>query len=426
MADDDLLPASIWSLPRGEVDPPPNAPRHVLPCHLLPWEDFERLCLDLALNEGLPHGGRRFGTPGQAQDGIDVFVRGDGGRYVLYQCKRVETVTGTLIREAVEAIRAGRWWPRAQRIVICVSIPALDTKAQLAVEEIDRLHVGADGSTRIDYREGRYFEMLVSSDALADELLVTLGQQPDRRVGLGELPRRAWVHEHSDGDPILDGSRRAGAISTATVVLFRPRPGAPFHTLLVPRSRDVATHRFQAHVAPSGIFAPDDEEPAPSARASILREYAEELFDRTEHQEQAAGHLNVTELSEVRRLQDALDAGRAELLYTGVSVNLLSLRPEICTLLLVHDPDWWADERRPAEAAGQPMKLAWEYAVGDTMGALPDGRNFIGMLPFDDAREPLPRGDQLDPEWLVPNAAAALALALPVARSRLAGRAGGA
>jgi hypothetical protein len=54
-------------------------------------------------------------------------------------------------------------------------------------------------------------------------------------------------------------------------------------------------------------------------------------------------------------LLEAIDSGKCALTTTGVVVNQLNFRPEICMLLLVRDPDWW-------EAESSMMQLNWEYA----------------------------------------------------------------
>ncbi|ALG08099.1 hypothetical protein AOZ06_15280 [Kibdelosporangium phytohabitans] len=56
---------------------------------------------------------------------------------------------------------------------------------------------------------------------------------------------------------------------------------------------------------------------------------------------------------EVLRLEEALaDRATAELSYTGVSINLLAMRPEIYLLLLINDPSWPREEQRIAATAG--------------------------------------------------------------------------
>jgi hypothetical protein len=71
------------------------------------------------------------------------------------------------------------------------------------------------------------------------------------------------------------------------------------------------------------------------------------------------------------------------------------------------------DPPRECSRADATLRSGWEYLRRDSAGLL-TGRDFISALPLD--KRFLPVGDnQLSPDALVPNAAAALALAAPVA-----------
>jgi hypothetical protein len=87
-AKDEDAPLPAWlCTPSLTVPPPPTVTRApLLPTDDLDWPDFERLCLRLLAAEvggpdlsssSLKGTGiaRLYGTPGQAQGGIDVFAR---------------------------------------------------------------------------------------------------------------------------------------------------------------------------------------------------------------------------------------------------------------------------------------------------------------------------------------------------------------
>jgi len=253
-----------------------------------------------------------------------------------------------------------------------------------------RLRVGADGP-RVDARPGSYFASLATAEVLETELVRALAAEPDRPVPLAALPRRAWLHERLDGaDPVRDGRFRAGALSVATTVLY-PRPGG-FAALLVRRSARVRTHPGFLHVAPSGILAPPAGTAPPardawregfSVRQTVYREYAEELFG---HDLESTGEAGLRASAPVRALTGAVADGRMELRLCGISVPLLHLRPEICVLLLVRDPELLRGTRN------------WE--VGRTV-----------ELPLDAVFRPVAEV----PGDLVPAAAAALHLATAAA-----------
>ncbi|MGW6620139.1 hypothetical protein ACWF99_02840 [Nocardia sp. NPDC055002] len=228
------------------------------------------------------------------------------------------------------------------------------------------------GAPRLDCKLGRYFASITTSEDLDKELMDALRPDRDGVVALAELPRRSWLHQSIDRDgstidPVIAGSTRAAALSHATVLLVAR--GTDRYDLLLPfRSEAVATHAYFNHVAPSGILSPHFEHPSPpieecSVERNFLREWVEEIYaqDAFERPE-AMGAPDPECAPEVIRLKQAISEGRADLYYTGVSVNLMTLRPEICLALVVHDPTWLAQETRTAREFGRPMDLGWEYS----------------------------------------------------------------
>jgi hypothetical protein len=117
-----------------EVDPPVAPAAHDLPFQAIPWEDFEKLCLQIAKRESEPEHAQRFGTAGQDQSGIDVYARHVNGVYSVYQCRRVSSLTDADIRRAVDDFLAGEWAERATRFVFCTSQSSVPTRLAGAVE----------------------------------------------------------------------------------------------------------------------------------------------------------------------------------------------------------------------------------------------------------------------------------------------------
>jgi hypothetical protein len=280
-----------------------------------------------------------------------------------------------------------------------------------------------DGKLRIDFKPGRYFQSLATSESCDMELMTALSAQPDEPVSLDALPRRAWVHRKA-ADPVTDGSGRSAAVSVATVMLAAT-PGGRHAILLTPRSGEVATHKFFNHVAPSGIFSPLDIDLSTlreefSVRRNIFREYLEELYSVEEYEIGTKPSHEIENEPEIQRLNQLIEDGGAQLYYTGVSVNLFTLRPEICTLLLILDTSWITKEPAEAERCGRPWRLAWEWLPREEEHQLPSGRRHHQFLILNRSLEPL-ESDRLtlQPTALIPNAAAAISLALRVARQIL-------
>ncbi|TCO54975.1 helix-turn-helix domain-containing protein [Actinocrispum wychmicini] len=295
---------------------------------------------------------------------------------------------------------------------------------------LDTMHIdSATGAVRIDCVPGRYYRSLATSELLDAELMNAVADDPDRPVGLERLPRRAWLHQQAGGPDaaLLTGRHRCAAVSVAAAVVMRRAHG--YDVLLTPRSEDVETHKFFNHVIPAGIFQP--LEPGGShlsdhfvdaeftVRRTFEREYIEELFD-AENYADVGGEPILTPANEPE-IQRLRDEPSAKLYYTGVSLNLLTLRPEICLLLLITDPGWL--ERETATAAelsgrgGRPMHYGWEIVQRER--DMPPGHSFARVLSLDTDLRPIGGQETLRSDLLVPNAAAAISLALDVVAAKI-------
>jgi hypothetical protein len=58
------------------------------------------------------------------------------------------------------------------------------------------------------------------------------------------------------------------------------------------------------------------------------------------------------------------DQNRAELLFTVLAVNLLYLRSEICTLLLIRDPSWYRRYSEGLDGNHFEFSPEWETGIG--------------------------------------------------------------
>jgi len=265
---------------------------------------------------------------------------------------------------------------------------------------------------------------LSTSECLDPELLEVLAAWPDTQPDQAwtRLPRRAWLHERV-ADPVADGRYRSTAlgVSTLTIVRVRTRGFDGYKLFLSPRSVTVATQRRRYHVIPSGMFQPfvpaeseDVLRSQFSVAAAALREKVEELYgvQELETGDGAVDPQAIFHRREARLLDDLLQAGDAALLYTGVAVNLLALRPEICTLLLINDPGWWERERGELRICDEYLQQSQQADM------LPDQR-WVQLISLDR------HGLDLEPKWhdmlrartVVAPGVAAIELGLRVART---------
>ncbi len=129
-------PTWILNPPSGATPPPPVRTRQqILPLGTLSWSDFEKLCLRLSRIDGDPEHWQLYGTPGQAQGGIDIYVRqARSDRYVVWQSKRHRKISAANVRSAVRTFLTGSWVEKADRFVLCTSASLADTDVAEAVE----------------------------------------------------------------------------------------------------------------------------------------------------------------------------------------------------------------------------------------------------------------------------------------------------
>jgi hypothetical protein len=184
---------------------------------------------------------------------------------------------------------------------------------------------------RLNVRLGRYYDMLATCGALQNELEAAAIHRFMR------LPGRTQLHRRLDPqESLLRGQARSAAVGIAVLVVFYD--GETYKAIIAQRGTGNATDSGRYHVMPAFIFQPrtqDVEEYEWSIEHHIWREYLEELFGLPEDSDDWQNHPAYTDI------QARLKAGTASLHLTGMVTNVMTLRPEICTLLLIRDADWY-------------------------------------------------------------------------------------
>lgn len=130
-------PQDLYSPPKGVASiKPPVEPRvQELPFNELSWENFERLCFRLSGKSAKAEFWQRYGRQGQAQGGIDIYIRLSGDKYDVWQCKRYKSASDTTIKNVVSAFKKGDWVGKTDRLCLCISAPTDDTKVQDEIEK---------------------------------------------------------------------------------------------------------------------------------------------------------------------------------------------------------------------------------------------------------------------------------------------------
>lgn len=152
------IPTWLDGAPEGEVPHAPVVTRSQgLPFNELTWQNYERLILRVVRRDARILDCVLYGTPGQAQEGIDVLATRniEPTRQTCYQCKRVVTFDPVDIRKAVDKFLSGPFADTAKEFVLCVSIP-LEGTAQISElgTQRDRLHQRGIAFVKWDGSEG--------------------------------------------------------------------------------------------------------------------------------------------------------------------------------------------------------------------------------------------------------------------------------
>ncbi|MYD09594.1 MAG: hypothetical protein F4X02_06080 [Chloroflexi bacterium] len=225
---------------------------------------------------------------------------------------------------------------------------------------------------------GRYYDMLATCAAFERELRAAAAQ------GWMRAPARAAYHRQvQPPEALRRGIKRSAAIGIGTLTVFND--AGQYKALLARRSDATAFDSGMYHVLPAMMFGPTTADFADarewSVKHQVLREVLEELFNMPEQRSPARWDFYYDHPA-LRYLSSLLDSGAAQLCASGIILNLLTLRPEISTLLLIHDPDWY--RRVTAPDSDMPLATADE-TLRDSLVAAPiaDDAVFLSHFPAD-------------------------------------------
>ncbi len=223
---------------------------------------------------------------------------------------------------------------------------------------------------------GNYFDMLATCAALEREM---------RDAALGgslRAPSRTAYHRWiAPQNSLLRGDQRSAAIGIGTLTVFND--GGVYKAMLARRSASTAFDNNMFHVLPAMMFGPTTADFSNrrewSVKHQILREVLEELFGLPEETRPVRWDFFYDHPA-LRYLMHLLEAGRAQLCATGIVLNLLTLRPEISVLLLIHDPAWYT--RVSAEGSDMPLVSADETLDGSqVMSPIANDEDFLARFP---------------------------------------------
>lgn len=237
-----------------------------------------------------------------------------------------------------------------------------------------------DPIPKIDGRFGWYYDNLLTQYALEWELrkyLASVGPKPLQALPRSELPLRKALSEKVT-DPLRSGEGRVASITVSTLVVF-PRPNKDdYHCIVSKRSSAVAVSAHMLHVAPAGMFEAANRSDKWSVEENVFRELLEEAYGEQEQStpQETTTHDPMYAKEPILTLQRLMQDDLAFHSVSGICVDLLNLRTEICTVLLVLDE---------AFSTSRAMKLNWEYVkegpAGTTLMELNQVEEFMRAPP---------------------------------------------
>jgi hypothetical protein len=212
-------------------------------------------------------------------------------------------------------------------------------------------------------------------------------------------------------DPITSGDGRCAGIGVSTLVAYQD--GDELKLMLKRRSSStVASHPGGIHVIPSGMFQQFGEEVDKefSVTHTVLREYLEELFNVPESEYFGSPAQSFYSDSRLEYLSSLIADGRAGLYLSGIAVNLLTLRPEVCTLLWIKDKAWWQHHSRDVPRS-EHIHVNKEFENPYS------SKTAIGSILYRDSDDELLQEPGLEPMGMVPSGAAAFWLGVDTMRA---------
>lgn len=203
----------------------------------------------------------------------------------------------------------------------------------------------------------RQIHSLATCHILEWEMLSMFMRRRGKRVsslvhGLRDLPYRSKYHEQRKGSIAITEPRSAyPLLSVQGMVVFydnRRSDEKGWRVVLARRSDNVLVKPGFLQFQPAGGFEVYGSEHDESdfllkqgfdVGDALLREYAEELFDAEELQENPDGRdpQSIRSHSMIAPLLEAIERGTARIEFLGTIVDLTILRHELSFLILIHD-----------------------------------------------------------------------------------------
>ena len=281
-----------WVPPESFIPLPVRTRAQILPLDELPWDLFQKLCTRLAGRGDNVEDCQEYGTPGQNQGGIDIYIRRPGAsKYAVWQCKRYQTQTyrPSHIENAVSEFLNGPWVSKTDEFILALAVKIERTSLAEAIEaQASRLsdrniRFLALGITQIsellkahpdlvdDFFGREWVQVFCGSEAVAK--LVGRRLQSEEVIRLRQLLRRCYTQHFEITDPglpSLTGSMNPDVQPLRLADRFVP-PDV-LEEQLIPRTEMIAdASRDQSRQRSSGEGSENQNPSAPRTGRGVAR-----------------------------------------------------------------------------------------------------------------------------------------------------------
>lgn len=263
---------------------------------------------------------------------------------------------------------------------------------------------------------GHYFSSFYSCESLEWEIRSNIqklngSDEKEFESFYNQLSLRKHLHNEVE-NPVRDGLGRSPAIGISTLIAYND---AGSLQLLTKRraKKGVPLRAGLLHVIPGFMFQPTSDylDYEYNVTHNIYREYLEELFSLPEKLEINRHPNHFYSDKRLLFLKELILKGQAKFYFTGIAVNLLNLRPEICTMLLITDKNWY-------EKCQSDPELHWE--INDEYTSIHENlikpNEFIGGLKYSTDDLQMLMDASIFPHRTVPAGAAAFWLGIDTIR----------
>lgn len=207
-------------------------------------------------------------------------------------------------------------------------------------------HIQISGTPQLHCRSGSYFQTLITCDILEFELLTLFGAINPTINDFAVFDKQLALrnHLHSRGNPLIEACGRHAAIGISLQIIFKH--DNRYMAMLRYCSPKLAYRPRLLHAVPSLMMQPltGDIRNEYSIQHNVYREYLEEVLQIEAEDESLSRQPFDYFYNDVnlRFLQHLLSGEAARLSPTGIAIDLLKLRPEICLMLQIDAPEWIA------------------------------------------------------------------------------------